>query len=151
MPNMVSFDAIGTSISSIRTVFVLDENCLPCIVPAGFILMNAARPLYGDKTLEGIFLSGRHYALIDLASEQALRAINHNVALDAYVVSVFTKDDLVRMALVDNPYASRIVEEYPELDDKWELLNTQINDFLRRPYGELLSLRKLAMVKAFEF
>lgn len=133
-------------IADLRTLFVTQEKDLPFELACGYALMNAARPLHGQKTADnGAFLAGRHYALIDLGDDLARWCVESNVALDGYLVIVLGKEELVRMALVDHPYFDQVLEEYPTIDDKWEVLENQIRDFQRKPYAWLMALQKKSL------
>src|SRR5690606_37034140 len=99
------------------------------------VVMNAARPLYGNAEAWGTFLAGRHFVRIDLDDDRAAWMIEHNRALDGYVVMVLSRSTLIGMALVDHPYRDTVLAEYPDEQDKWDVLSCRINGFLRRPYG----------------
>lgn len=92
-------------------------------LPAGWVVMNASRPMIGDLTLEdGPFLAGRFYAALDPESTQFLTSMAENASLDGRVVLTIPKDVQTKMALLDNKYSAEYLDEY-EGEDLYKILN----------------------------
>lgn len=114
--------------------------------PAGWIVMNAPRPLAGHKSLEGgPFLTGRFYAAIDPAELNAAGLIDANRKLDAAIVMQgVDRATQMAMALVGSKYRDEYME-MPEAE-RSEALDAQIKKLYGKPYGELKAL--MAQAKA---
>lgn len=114
-------------------------------VPAGWVVMNAPRPLVGTKVLEGgPFLSGRFYAAIDPADSMAANYLDTNRRLDAVVVIHATREQQVEMALIGNEYAEQYRAEY-QGDALYEVLSP-LDKLSGKTAGELKAL--LSQVQA---
>lgn len=83
--------------------------------PAGWIVMNAPRPLIGQMTLDnGPFLTGRFYAAVDPADPRAADYIKTNINLDCRVVISVTRPVLIEMALGLTRYAEEYRASYSD-------------------------------------
>jgi hypothetical protein len=76
-------------------------------IPAGHILVNAPRPLFGKQVGLDSLNHGRYYALIDLNDEYSSDLLLRNQYLDARIVIPASKDELVDLVLLNNKYADR--------------------------------------------
>lgn len=112
----------------------------PFDVPSHWLVLNAARPLLGDQTLEnGPWLAGRFYAAIDPTSSMAQRYLKMNRDLAARAVIVLSKDEQLRLALADNEYRERYLERY-EGKELYEAVEP-IPKLITFSVGELRALR----------
>ena len=130
----VDVAALGLDVIKTRMVEALVvERERP--VPAGWIVMNAPRPLLGSVTMQGDFVTGRFYAAIDPDDSMAKSFICENVKLDARIVVVVDRDTQMELALHGNKYR----DQYMELDaeSRFEHLSSQIENFRNLPFGEL--------------
>lgn len=110
-------------------------DALPVDVPEGWILMNAPRPLLGQKTMEGAFVSGRHYAALDPDDSMTPGYLKENVALDARLVVAVPREVQMEVALHGNEYRDRYMEFEPE--QRFEMLSSQLENLRDLPFGEL--------------
>lgn len=72
---------------------------LPGDLPKDWIIMNAPRPLLGDKVEQGQFMHGVHYAAINPGVEFADELMKRNLMDDARVVFVANMETQTAMAL----------------------------------------------------
>lgn len=114
----------------------------PVVAPEGWIVMNAPRPLLGNQTMEGAFLSGRFYAAIDPLDSMAAAFIKENEKLDARMVVVVSREMQMSMALHGNKYR----DQYLALDaqTRFKDLSVTIRKLQDMQYGELLKLMEVA-------
>lgn len=70
----------------------------PQSIPDDWLIFNASRPLVGDKTWDGDFVHGRHYAAIDPNGKYADRNIEQNRKLDGWALNYKSHDDAVKHA-----------------------------------------------------
>jgi hypothetical protein len=110
-------------------------DALPVDVPEGWILMNAPRPLLGQKTMEGAFVSGRHYAALDPEDSMTPGYLKENVALDARLVVAVPREVQMDVALHGNEYRDRYMEF--ETEQRFEMLSSQLEKLRDLPFGEL--------------
>lgn len=129
-------------IEDIKGVIAAPES-LPDF-PAGWIVMNAARPLAGHRTKEGNFLDGRYYAAIDPAGFNAEGMIEQNRDLAAAVVLLVPLDQQIEMALVGNDYRLDYLTQFSG-KDLHQQMRAKIGDLQHSPYNELLSLHAKAI------
>lgn len=110
-------------------------DVLPVEVPEGWILMNAPRPLLGQKIMEGAFVSGRHYAALDPDDSMTQRYLKENVALDARVVVAVPRDVQMEVALHGNEYRGAYMEY--DAENRYKMLASQLDKLQDLPFGEL--------------
>lgn len=111
--------------------------------PSNWLLMNAARPLMGHKTLgSGPFLAGRFYAAIDPTDSMAERYVEENRKLDGHVVFFADKKEVIDLILWEDKYEARYRDEF-EGDELYEVLNGRVRDLNKLNFGELTARRLL--------
>lgn len=108
---------------------------MPVEVSEGWVVMNAPRPLVGNETMSGDFLTGRFYAAIDPADYMADKFVEKNRELDARLVVVVSKDTQMEMAMAGNKYRNQYLEM--DTDKRWEQLSWQLEKLRDVPFGEL--------------
>lgn len=109
-------------------------------VPDDWIVMNAPRPLMGDKvTQDGEFLAGRFYAAIDPNSHDAASHIESNLKMAAVIVVQMDKDEQVDIALLDNKYAATYRAEY-QGTDLYQVVNPH-ERLSKMTFGEIQAAR----------
>lgn len=117
-------------------------------VPADWIIMNAPRPLVGDKLMEnGDFLDGRFYAAIDPKASTFALYVNQNVKDAAAIVMVIPKDKQAAMAISGTKYEA-MYKGLP-VDQRARAVQPMINKLQGKTYGELKAL--MASVKDIQF
>ena len=119
---------------------------VPANLPAGWIIMNAPRPLLGQETAQGDFLTGRYYAAIDPEDEFAQGYIDRNVQDGAVVVFVADTATQTAMALnlADPDYLPAYLEmDAQELSESIGGLTSQLHEGMT--YGELKALAAKGM------
>jgi hypothetical protein len=84
-------------------------------VPDGWEIHNAARPLSGNMTWKGEFISGRYYAAVNPDSKDYDWHAETNVSLDARLIVPVTEDDAV--AEISAYYAERFPTRWSSLRD----------------------------------
>jgi len=111
---------------------------MPVEVQDGWLVMNAPRPLLGNETMTGEFVTGRFYAAIDPADIMADKYVEENQNLDARLLVVVPREVQVDLALEGNPYR----EQYLALDveERYVRLSGQLEKFKDLPFGELAKL-----------
>lgn len=147
--NVVRDTSPSLTINSIQAM-VTDKHPMP-EVPADWVVMNATRPLLGDRRLDGNgpYLSGRFYAAIDPSQgEFAAQYIERNRRDDASIVFVADKETQVAMAL--QLVAQRnadYIDAYLEMEPKERenALSVFLNKLNRMPYGSLKDLAAMGM------
>jgi hypothetical protein len=104
-------------------------------VPDGWLVMNAARPLVGNETLQGESVVGQFYALIDPADYMAEKFVEKNEQLDARLLVKVPMEVQCEMALVDNKFR----DAYLQMDvrKRFEQLRSQLAKFEGLQFGEL--------------
>lgn len=126
----------GPDISDVKTVLT---ELQPIEAPAGWIVMNAPRPLLGDQTVEnGEFLDGRFYAAIDPASGMAEVYVRENIKLAASIVMTVPLEQQGAMAIKGSRYEAQYYE-MPD-DERARAVKPLIAKLQGRPYGELKTL-----------
>ncbi|WP_454727956.1 MULTISPECIES: strawberry notch-like NTP hydrolase domain-containing protein [Cupriavidus] len=110
-------------------------------LPAGWLVMNAPRPLVGDRLANGDFRHGRFYAAIDPAGAMATLYFERNARDDARML--FTADAATRVAMALQTVEPEYHAGYLEFDEaeREEALHHHIaslND--GRSLGELRAL-----------
>lgn len=141
--SLVSVDASAASPVAFSLASLLDVDhvktrmvdVMPLDVPAGWLVMNAPRHLMGNVVLEGDFLTGRHYALIDPQDSMAAVFVKENTLLNARLVVEVSRDTQTELALHKNEYRDRYLE-YP-LSERFDMLSGLIDKFSDMPFGEL--------------
>lgn len=138
-PAVESTAQTGGSASVDDMKAVMTEN-KPLDVPGDWLVMNAPRPLVGDKVLEGgEFLTGRFYAAIDPAGKYAATQIDANRKLDAAIVMQgVSRETQMAMTLVENKYKAEYLEM--PLDERFKSLAGKIKKINGQPYGDLKAL-----------
>lgn len=111
--------------------------------PNGWLVMNAARPLFGHSVKEGRFLDGIHYAAVNLRDSLAQMYVNENIKLNASVVVQATPDEQVQMALVGNKYRDQYLSEFDHKDLIHQLA-PQIADLQHTTYSAMKALHQVA-------
>jgi hypothetical protein len=71
----------------------------PSDVPESWILLNAPRPLLGQKTWEGEWGHGRHWAALDPDDDYTPMFLRKSLELDGWVVEFVGQDDFDRHAI----------------------------------------------------
>lgn len=105
--------------------------------PADWLLMNAARPLMGHKTLGGgPFLAGRFYAAIDPSDSMAERYVEENRKLDGHVVFFADKKAQADLILWEDKYEARYRDEF-EGDELYAVLSGRVRELNELSFGEL--------------
>ena len=104
-------------------------------VPPGWIVMNAPRPLLGNMTMQGDFVTGRYYAAIDPEDSMAAAYVRENSKLDARLLAVVSRDTQMEMAMHGSQYRARYMEREP--DERYEWLSSPLEKFIDMPFGEL--------------
>lgn len=115
--------AINQTLEALAVQFSL--NVPAEAIPAGHILMNAPRPLFGSPVGLNSLNHGRYYALLDLENPQSLDLMLRNSQLDARVIVPVSKDDLVNLVLLDHRHADRYREL--ETDDLFSEVSHLVN------------------------
>jgi hypothetical protein len=111
-----------------------------------WLLMNAPRPIYGDTVLtDGPFLTGRHWALIDLSDSLAQGAIASNRQNGA--VAVLYADKATQTAMALNLASTDYLPAYLEMDAKElsESIGGLTAQLEGKTYGELKALAAKGM------
>lgn len=131
----------GVNVDDMKAV--MTENVV-IDVPAGWIVMNAPRPMAGQKTLEnGEFLTGRFYGAVDPADTYAASTIETNRKLDAAIVMQgIDRATQMAMAMVGNKYRDEYLA-MPEAE-RYTALSPKIKKLYGKPYGELKALMEQA-------
>ncbi|MGO4801078.1 helicase-related protein [Pseudomonas sp. W22_MBD1_FP4] len=109
----------------------------------GWIVMNAARPLFGHAVANGRFLDGVHYAAVDLKDSLAQMYITENIKLNASAIVVAPMDLQVQMALVENEYRENYLKQFTP-DELVNQLAPQIRALQHISFKEMKNLRDLA-------
>lgn len=110
--------------------------------PEHWLLMNAARPLMGQKTLgNGPYLAGRFYAAIDPADDVSARYVEANRKLDGHVVVPLTKEEQISLILWEDEYAERYREQFHG-DELYEVLQGRVSELNKLTFGEINELRQ---------
>lgn len=67
----------------------------PAEAPAGWLVFNAPRPIYGAVTWQGVFLHGIFYAAVDPADgEYSRQYMEANGKFDAYLIRYIDMTDV---------------------------------------------------------
>ncbi len=113
----------------------------------GWVIMNAPRPLLGDKVANGEFLTGRFYAAIDTSVEFATELIARNVRDDACVVFLASKCLQEAMAVETISPVYRAAYRKMEPGKRSQAISTFVFKLSRdRTYGELIELARVATI-----
>jgi hypothetical protein len=138
----VGLDAIvGVDVDHLKTRMV---DSMPVDGPAGWVVMNAPRPLLGSQTMTGDFVTGRFYAVIAPDDLMAEKYIEENWKLDARMLIEVPRE--VQMEMVMGEYR----DEYMEMnvDLRWESLSSKLHELRDLPYGELKAkVVEMSMIK----
>ena len=131
----------GVNVDDMKAV--MTENVV-IDVPAGWLVMNAPRPLVGQKTVEnGEFLTGRFYGAVDPSDTYAASTIETNRKLDAAIVMQgIDRATQMAMAMVGNKYRDDYLA-MPEAE-RYQALSPKIKKLYGKPYGELKALLEQA-------
>jgi hypothetical protein len=81
----------------------------PTQAPVGWRIYNAARPLYGDVTWQGDFITGVHFAAIDPKGPDALAQVQRDQELDARHLVYLTPETWSRIV---DAYTEQLGSEY---------------------------------------
>lgn len=104
--------------------------------PAGWLVMNAPRPILGHELKDGNFLDGRFYAAIDLSDSLAPLYIKENNNLKATVVVTATEREQALMAIDGNRHRLRYLENIETAEGR-KILQPLIRNMQQRTYEEL--------------
>ena len=124
-----------SAVSGLGQVKARMVDVLSVDVPNGWIVMNAPRPILGQKTMEGDFVSGRHYAALDPADSMTDVYIKENVKLDARVLVVVPREMQMDVALHGNKYRDNYLQVAP--GERYEMLSPTLEKLRDLPYDEL--------------
>jgi len=108
----------------------------------GYVIMVGMRPLLGTNSCTGDSLYGRHWVSMDHESPEFEDWLLENEQLQARAVMVLTKAEIAGIALVDNHYADKYMEE--PLEERFELLEPIIDNLYGKTWRELKELLKEA-------
>lgn len=125
----------NSALPGIEAVKARMVDALSIDAPEGWIVMNAPRPLLGQKTMEGDFVSGRHYAVLDPADSMANAYFKENLKLDARVLVVVPREMQMEVALHGNEYRDKYMEV--EVGQRYEMLSSHLEKLRDLPYGKL--------------
>ncbi len=103
----------------------------PQDAPAGHLIHNAPRPLHGDKTWQGDFISGIFYAAIDPDGDGAEWFIQQNQNLDASELRWVTMDEAVEGGFEWYDH------NMPKLADRLDLDNQDHREWLADKFMEV--------------
>lgn len=104
-------------------------------VPEGWLVFTSTRPLLGHQVMENAeFFRGRFRAAIDPDDAMATRYIAENRKLAACIAITATREEMLAMALFDNDYQDRYLEEFPG-EELWEVLRHKVQDLSKLRYG----------------
>ena len=119
-------------ISNMRSVFCLDIAAN--LIPQGSVLMNAPRPLLGEKASIDLFVHGRFFVLLDPTAPFSEVYAAENAKLDAYVVLPVTRELITEMVLDGCKYEAN----YRAMEDgeRWDALSSRIDRIQRLPLAE---------------
>lgn len=114
-------------------------------LPPDWIVMNAPRPLLGDKLAQGEFLTGRFYAAIDPSVEFAKNLFDRNVKDDASIV--FVADAALQEAMALETISPEYQDAYRKMAPAKR--SQAIESFVRKlsvgkTYGELKEIARVA-------
>jgi len=87
-------------------------NARPENINSGWIIFNAPRPLVGNKTWQGDFISGIFYAAVDPSDAMAHDFISNNEMNGAKIIEYTT----VNKHVAD--IRAKVIAEYPEMADE---------------------------------
>lgn len=133
VPTLLSQQAAAPNdIDHLKTRMV---DALSVEVPAGWLVMNAPRPLLGSQTMNGEFVTGRFYAAIDPADSMAKAFMAENIKLDARLLVVVSRDTQMEMAMHGNAYRDQYLTL--ESSERYESLSASLSKFRDLTYGEL--------------
>ena len=128
----------GVKYDNIRARLAIGDR--PSEAPAGHLIFNAPRPIYGHKDWEGDFNHGVFYAAVDPNGDRADWMIEENRSLDAWILEFRTKEQIVDIA------KRWFADDYPEYaegagdrygDDQYiDSLSNHL-DQKAKTYGEL--------------
>lgn len=110
-------------------------DALAVDAPVGAIVMNAPRPLIGNQTMDGDFVTGRHYAVITPSDPMAGAFVEENRKLDARLLVIVPRETQMALALHGNPYREKYLSLNP--DERYARLGNAMEKFRDMPYGEL--------------
>lgn len=128
-------DASAVNVDHLKTRMV---ERLTVDVPATWIVMNAPRPLLGTRTMEGDFVTGCFYAVIDPCDPMAENFVSENEKLDARLLAEISRETQMEVALLDNEHRNQYMQREPE--ERYKLLAPTLNKLRDLPYGELRAL-----------
>lgn len=110
-------------------------------LPEGWVVMNAPRPLLGQRTGQGDFAHGRHFAALDPAEgEFSVSFYARNIADDARVAFVASRDEQLAMAVQTIPQEYRDAYMAMDAEQRQRVLQPFVAKLNDRTYGELVEL-----------
>lgn len=124
-------------------------DVMPVESPSDWLVMNAPRPLLGTQTMNGDFLTGRFYAIINPDDFMAEKYIEENRKLDARLVVEIPRANQMEMVLVGSKYR----EQYLGMDEskRWDELSAKLTSLRDLPFGQVKELadhvQKIVSVK----
>lgn len=95
---------------------IVAENMTEAEIPAGWLVFNAPRPLYGDRTWIGPFSKGVFYAAIDPTEDAAAANVEANRDLDAALIRWVTEAEIREWA--DAYYRREWPKQYERIAPK---------------------------------
>jgi N12 class adenine-specific DNA methylase/predicted RNA methylase len=134
------YASVDMDIAHLKTRLV---ETLPDDIQDGWIVMNAPRPLRGNETFNGEFVSGRFYSVIDPDDLMAEKYVEKNLELDARLLVAIPRDLQMEMAMHGSNYRDRYMEV--DADQRYEMLSSSLNKLRDMPYGELTELLSKAI------
>jgi hypothetical protein len=99
----------------------------PSQVPAEWTIWNAPRPIYGDITWKGDFLSGVFYAAINPDGDDCKRFTQLNIELDA--CKIFYVDEEEALDLMVTYYQDSFKKTFCKDEYRDELLQGYLNKY----------------------
>jgi regulator of replication initiation timing len=100
----------GRDVDKIQASLVIGDR--PSEAPAGTIIFNASRPIYGHEEWQGDFAHGRFYVAVDPNGDRADWMIKENKSLDAWILEYRTEEEVVARA------KASFKERMPKLAEK---------------------------------
>ena len=107
-------------------------------VPAGHVLFNASRPIFGNRLDYDEWCFGRFYTTLSPQDDHAEYSIKENLDLDARIVILITPEEAAEIVLLGHRYAHKY-REY-SLEDRVKMLLPMISKKQHLPYPEALAL-----------
>ena len=107
-------------------------------VPAGHVLFNASRPIFGNPLAYDEWCFGRFYTTLAPDDDHAEYSIKQNIELDARIVILVTPEQAAEIVLVGHRFADKY-REFP-LEERVRMLLPMIDKKQHLLYPEALAL-----------